>query len=63
MSGTMFDYEQRPSNKYMDKFDDIEWNSKKESRNAEAKQGGEQEPVCNEVHISKEGRKSQGKNG
>ena len=59
----MFDYSQRPSNKYMDKFDGIEWNSKKEISNAEAKQGGEQEPVCNKVHISKEGRKSQGKNG
>ena len=29
MSGTMFDYQQRPSNQYSDKYDKIQWNSQK----------------------------------
>ncbi len=32
MSGTMFDYQQRPSNLYSDRFDKIEWNSQKEKK-------------------------------
>ena len=55
----MFDYQQRPSNKYRDKFDDIKW----ESSNAGAKGGGEQESVCDKVCIGEEGRTSDREDG
>lgn len=59
----MFDYSQRPSNQYMDKFDDIEWNSKKESGDAATNAGGEQESIYNKVCFDKEGREAQREDG
>ena len=59
----MFDYEQRPSIKYANEYDKIEWDSKKESSDAAANKGREQESVCNKMCIGKEGREAKRENG